>query len=392
MNLFSAMLIRIQITHADTAYVLRKLNTYGISLINIKNIDDITVTIGVKSSEYKETITLLTKWDVAYTLLDKNTHYDMQKLFSRSILKLAILFLFIMAMYLPGRILFVHVSGNNIIPSRKIVETAGSHGVHFGAKASAVRSERVKNSLLEKIPELQWVGVNTNGCVATIQVEEKTANSENTKADHQIVSIVASTNGIVQSCTATQGTMLCKVGQAVTKGETLISAYTDCGILIKATKAEGEVYALTTHQVSAVSPAFAVERGKIAGEEVRYSLKIGKKLINFNNSSGIYHGTCAKIYEENYMVLPGGFVLPVSVVKETIIYYHPGSADIPLWTNEKYLTDHVDQLLYSRMVAGNIHKKYVHVERTDALFVLNLRYICTEMIGRQKTEQVLQGE
>ena len=392
MNRSSAMLVRLQITHADTAYILRKLIAFGISLFNIRNENDITVTISVKPSEYKETMMLLTKWGVAFSLLDKDTQHNTNRLFSRPMLKLAILFLFIISLYIPGRILFVYVSGNNVIPSRKIIEAAGSHGVHFGARAHDVRSEKVKNSLLEKIPELQWVGVNTNGCVATIQVEEKTANSENAEIDHHIVSIVASTNGIVKSCTATRGTMLCKVGQAVVEGETLISPYTDCGILIKTTKAEGEVYALTAHQISAVSPSFAVDRGKILKEEAHYSLKFGKKLINFNNSSGIYHGTCAKIYEEKYMVLPGGFVLPVSLVKETFLYFYPSTANVPLWSDEKYLTDHIDQLFSSRMVAGRIDKKYVHRKRTDELFVYDVRYICTEMISREKTEQVLQGE
>ena len=44
------------------------------------------------------------------------------------------------------------------------------------------------------------------------------------------------------------------------------------------------------------------------------------------------------------------------------------------------------------MVAGRIDKKYVHVKKTDESFVYDVRYICTEMIGREKTEQVLQGE
>ena len=43
-----------------------------------------------------------------------------------------------------------------------------------------IRSEKVKNSLLQRIPQLQWAGINTDGCVAVISVREKTAikNSE----------------------------------------------------------------------------------------------------------------------------------------------------------------------------------------------------------------------
>ncbi len=37
--------------------------------------------------------------------------------------------------------------------------------------------------------------------------------------------------------------------------------------------------------------------------------------------SGIYDGTCVKMYSEYYITLPGGYRLPVKLIKETVCSY-----------------------------------------------------------------------
>ena len=78
--------------------------------------------------------------------------------------------LFLLAMYLPSRVLFIRVEGNMQIPDRQILAAAEECGIRFGASRREVRSEKVKNALLSSVPQLQWAGVNTAGCVATISV------------------------------------------------------------------------------------------------------------------------------------------------------------------------------------------------------------------------------
>lgn len=393
MNTKSALIVRIKISCAAPEDVLSKLSNCGISMMDVHKKDDITVIINVKPTDYKALISLLNKWQIDYSICDDAIINRITQIFKkRVILKLALLTLVIFSLYLPGHILFVNVSGNDIVSTREILEVAATSGVCMGAKSADVRSEKVKNGLLERIPGLQWVGVNTDGCVATIEVQEKTPNNNNSTKDAPIVSIIASTNGIVNSCTATQGTMLCKVGQAVSKGETLISGYTDYGIKIKATQAQGEVYALTSHTIDAVTPLIAHKKTATDKNKVRYSIRLGKKLINFNNSSGIYHGTCAKIYEEQYFVLPGGYILPISIQKETITSYHQDDECTALWANKQHFTDYIDQFLIDQMVAGKIEKCHYTIESSDHVMHIHAHYICTEMIGREKAEQFIQGD
>lgn len=388
----AAMSARIRITSADIASIMKRLNGRGITLLEIRQEDFLTVTVYVKISDYKETTALLRKWSVHYEVLDRQeASFKGSSVLRRMVLIIAIGILLSVAIYLPGKILFISVTGNEIVPVREILEVAEKKGVYFGANAVDVRSEKVKNELLEAIPELQWIGVNTSGCVATIQVQEKNDEKENTGTGYHVSSIVAVTDGIVENCTATRGTMLCKVGQAVKAGDVLISAYTDCGIVIQATQAEGEVYAETIRSVTTVLPRKYACKGRTIAEKTNYSLRIGKKLINFDNSSGIYHGSCAKIHTEQHLVLPGGFVLPVTVIKETL-YYYESDSDYAEVADTSFLDSISKAYLLSQMVAGDIKYANVTLDQSDDSFILHGQYICSEMIGRPKQEEILQGE
>ena len=79
--------------------------------------------------------------------------------------------------------------------------------------------------------------MNTRGCVAVISVRER---PEEAQVDRPgtVSAVTAAQDGIIERVTVTNGTALCRPGQAVRAGETLISGYTDCGRTIRAGRAE----------------------------------------------------------------------------------------------------------------------------------------------------------
>ena len=170
------------------------------------------------------------------------------------------------------------------------------------------------------MPQLQWAGVSTSGCVAIITVHERNV-KEPAREKEGVCSIVAARDGIITEMTVLRGNGLCKPGMAVKAGQVLISGYQDCGICIRAAHAEGEILAYTQHCLMAVCPINRVIRSETLGRKEKYSLIIGKKEINFMKYSGISGSSCVKIYEQKYMTLPGGFVLPIVFARESTIYY-----------------------------------------------------------------------
>lgn len=391
MGLTRSSMAHFQITSADVSGALQKLTDRCIDLHEVEIVDELTACFYVTGKDYKEARRCLEERSVHVKLLNQHSSASVgHRGRGRPVLILGVLLTCLLSLFLSRRILFVRIEGNNTIPTLQIQEVAASCGIKLGAKGREVRSEKVKNQLLEAMPQLQWAGVNTQGCVAVIRVEEKTP-SENIQPQSQLVtSIVASKDGVIESVTVTGGNSLCYVGQAVKEGQTLISGYTDCGIVIKAQQAEGEIFAKTRHEITAITPLQCVKRGDQGTTKVSYSLKIGKKLINFDKGSGISPGTCVKMYEERYLTLPGGFRLPVSWIRQTIVSYETDNANIT--ANQIQNEKAVEEYLLSQLVAGQVLQSEVEVADNADHMVLTGQYLCSEMIGRTKIEQSVQGE
>lgn len=281
--------------------------------------------------------------------------------------------------WLPTKVLFVRVQGNASVPTGLILARAEACGIRFGAERGEVRSEKVKNALLEAVPQLQWTGINTSGCVATISVRERSAPPDEDRIP--VSQIVALRDGVIRSCTVEKGTPLCSPGQAVRAGQTLVSGLTDCGRAILVSGAEGEVLAETSRSVMVRTVDSGLQRGGGKGIQRNFFLLFGKKRINFDNDSGILDGTCVKMYEEYYITLPGGFQLPLGIGVETVDHYtveKSAVADMP-----GLLDRSARVYLLSHMTAGEILEQQVAVEGNR----LYGDYICLEMIGQNRYEE-----
>ena len=172
-------------------------------------------------------------------------------------------------------------------------------------------------------------------------------------------------------------------------GEVLISGYTDCGISIRAEASDGEVYALTEQNLHICTPLECSVRGDMTRQEKKYSLIIGKNRINFYKGSGISDTTCDRMYEENYITLPGGFVLPVAVVTEVWTYYDCTEETALPEEQIGQLSEFAADYLREQMVAGQILSASETVTTEDGALWLNGKYACREMIGRVQKEEII---
>lgn len=375
--------VTVEITSADISAVLTALVESNIVLHHVQIVSDLTARMVVSRHDFKRLKAILRRrGEVDHIVRRSGIYWGMKNLLRRPILIIGLSLLAFLALYLPSRVLFIQVEGNNLIPAKLVMEQAQKYGVTFGANRREIRSERVKNGLLGAIPQLQWVGVTTEGCVARIHVRER-SEPEQPQQSFAVTSIVASRDGVIKSFTAHRGSALCKVGQAVTKGQVLISGYTDCGLSIRADRAEGEIMAQTNRQISAVTPDFQLTKGSIIRSEKKFSLIIGKNRINFYKDSGILDTTCVKMYSENYMTLPGSFYLPVILLTEEWIYYDLTESETV--DAETVLLDFADRYLASQMIAGQI----LHRSETVDGNVLEGEYACLEMIGQVRYEESL---
>ena len=379
--------LQIELTGADISNSLRAINDRNIPISNLQIIDDLTVRFAVKNCHIKEIEDIAgRKGDSIAIVSRKGIFWTLQNLKKRIVLVAGMIVWISTAIILPGRILFVEVEGCDKVPANVILEAAQNVGIGFGASRRAVRSEKMKNSLLGTVPQLQWAGVNTYGCTAVISARER--EDEKQKQQFTVSQTIAASDGVITSCVVTGGTALCSEGQVVQKGEILISGYTDCGGVITAGRGYGEIFAQTRHPFVAVSPVERVLRDEIAEKQVRYSILLGKKRINFYKGSGIYDGSCVKMVSQYHLTLPGDYVLPVTVVKEKLFFYRSRRSQIDETKAETDLSHFVRNYICENGVALTIMDHQESIEKENGLIMLSGVYNCKEMIGREQGVQI----
>ena len=384
----AAGMIEAELTGADLERSLGLIAENGYQLYRIKLVDEFTCRFHLRRSDYKKVRNLVQKAGDSVKIVGRfGAYWTVERLKRRPVLLTVLVMLLSLALILPSRICFVQVEGNSSIPARLIIQRASECGICFGASRREVRSEKMKNALLSAIPELQWAGVNTKGCVAVISVREKTAASK--EAEAAVSRIVAGRDAVIVSCTVERGNMVCRVGQAVKTGDLLISGYTDCGIAIRASRAEGEIYGQTSRVISAVTPSEYTIQTEEACSQRKIALIIGKKRINFYKDSGILDTTCDKMSTVNYLTLPGGFVLPIGLVREKWIWYETENCAGAEDREEKILTDFAEAYLDQQMLAGRILDQEHELTGGDGVLRLRSSYACIEMIGREQNEEIL---
>lgn len=378
---------RVRVTSANIWESIRLLNQRSISVFGIQQEDDLTFSFEVGRKDFLPLKQLLERRGDRVVLSQRTTlHAIQQSILHRPVLYSGLLFFFALSLFLPTRILAIQVEGNNSVPVRRILEAADEAGISLFSPCARVRSEKIKNSLLSAIPELQWAGVNTYGSRAVISVRERSASSQSARDDQTVGSIVAQRDGIIQSITALRGSIQCREGQAVKKGQVLISGFTDCGICIRAERADGEVYAQTLRTLQAVTPNLCQAKVQQQRQQRRYAIILGKKRINLWKDSGIWDSTCGRISREYRLKLPGGFSLPVALSCDTLEWYSTEEEAVDEEAAESGLSSFSQNYLSTQMIAGVITRSNEVTQEAPGIYLLSGQYVCSEMIGRERLE------
>lgn len=378
--------VAVVLTSADIPKFLDAVSKNGIVLYRISKKDDLSVYAEIEHRNLGFLQAYADRKGVSVEIHGKNgIYWIIAGYLKRPVFLVGCMLVLFLSFWLPSKVLFIRVQGNIAVPEKRIIEQAQQCGITFGASRRNVRSEKMKNSLLAAIPELQWAGINTYGCTAVISVTER-ADEMPQEQLWDVCNIVAVRDGIIESCTATRGTAVCKNGQAVKEGELLISGYTDCGIKIQATRAEGEVFARTTREITVVVPTEYVYKEDTGTRERKFSLLIGKKQINFFKDSGIFNMSCVRMYKRYPITLPGGFELPVAVVRED--WVQDDISAVITEDAEKTAAVFAEHYLQTLMVSGSILESDAAVTQHDGVLVFRGSYLCTEMIGRVQYEGI----
>ena len=379
-------MLTVKILSADSSRLLQQLHQANLEVHKVQFLDELQLQLQIHRKDYKRIVEIAEKIGGQVSILSQEgIYYRLAAPLHRPVFVLAVLTMFLLTIFVPTRIYFFRVEGNVSVPTNWILSKAEACGISFGVSRRDIRSEKVKNAVLQAIPELEWVGINTAGCVATISVRERQPDTMKIQGKG-VSSIVARKDGVVTEISVTAGSPSVKPGDAIKAGQVLISGYTDCGLSIRATRAEGEVYAQTNHKLTLVAPLNSAQRGQITAKTQNFAVIIGKNRINFYQGSGILDASCVKMYSENYLTLPGGFQLPIAFVTETWLCYDEA---VSTESTIPDLSGAAQKYLRGQMVAGKILSKVETTTQNDGVVRLYGEYACHEMIGQERNEEII---
>ncbi len=251
-------------------------------------------------------------------------------------------------------------------------------GLENGCFWPSLALDTLRDRVLLREPALAWLTVNIRGSVAEVRLLRRAEKPEIYR-ESEAAELRAAKTGIVRRVLALRGEALVQPGRAVTEGDLLIAGRVgsltgDARLL----RAQGEVWADTWYELTALCPAAKGKEAADSGPRGRLALKIGQKRINFYQNAGKTIDGCDKIVHEYNLGIEGLFRLPLSFVREELKPYRTAE---PGPTEAEEAAQRLLASLAERIEGEIVSFSWTAAER-GGLTVVTLYAQCYENIAR----------
>lgn len=212
--------------------------------------------------------------------------------------------------FFPQFVWEIRISGNQSIPSGEIYGALEEIGVHRGMRLKDLDYDNLRQALILRLPSLSWCSLNMDGSVVELEVRERVfaPPTEETPCN-----LVAGCDGYIVQSKVYAGTPLVKAGDAVVKGDLLVSGVVEYGNGKTAFKAaRGEILAQTEHEITVFEP-FSVTEERRTGV-----CKTRRVLTLFHWKIPLYLGSVTGSYQQRTTVTEPEFFghrLPLGIIR-----------------------------------------------------------------------------
>lgn len=238
----------------------------------------------------------------------------------------ALFFVFFIS-FMGGFIWNITVTGTDRLVDSQVADYLAENGVAIGKRWADIDKENLEFSVLSDFKGVSWISINKFGSTAAIEINETVAAPDIINND-EITNVVADRDGIIIHITALSGMPAVKSGEAVTKGDLLISgAYADeTDEFNHFTHAHGTALAKSEQNIT-------LNISRQQNNKVYTSKKEYKSIYFFGAEIPLYlaksKGDSDTVTEKAYFLLNSN-KLPIAIVSRTENYYE---------INSKFLSD-----------------------------------------------------
>lgn len=380
--------VRIRVTGVFPERFLNLCGTERVPFWEPERPDERTLIVTVPLTAQKRSKVLAKKAFCETEVLQKSgLPFFLRNFRSRYALLGGMLFAVAGAVILSGFILVVDVTGNSAVSDSVILTELERIGFGVGSYGPAVNVRALSNRVLLDLPELSFLTINISGVRAEVVVREA-AEIPELEDWRQSADVTAKADGLILDIDPLIGRPMVMEGEAVLKGEVLISGLEEhhtgdgSGQVIGLTqvRAEGRVMAQTRRVLRASTPLCVTSRGQPVSSRTMWTINFLKNSIKFGSDGSIPAGVCDKIKIEYPLTLPGGVSLSLS--KTIVTVYESTERQAERGSAEDFLRETLERRL--SMMLGEegqlLHRKTTFSER-DGVLTAELEAACIEQIG-----------
>ncbi len=208
----------------------------------------------------------------------------------------------------------IDVNGNNKITDKYILSACDSIGIKNGIKKDSIYPKIEREKLMLKLDGIAWASLNIEGSRLTVNVTET---KEKDKETEKFSNLKANADGVIKKLDIVSGTSVVKVGQAVMKGDLLVSGIIETVDGTRFVKSKGEIIAISQNEI-VLKEDYKQKPLIFTGE-----IKTKRVLEIFGLKIPLYLGCEKGLYESSQKLTKlkiFGTTVPVSVYKKSFSF------------------------------------------------------------------------
>ena len=222
-------------------------------------------------------------------------------------------FLFVLFLsYFGGFVWNVEIQGNEALSKAEIASFLNANNFCEGVRWSKVNRDNLEFSMMAQFDEIAWVHINRRGSTAVVEIEEGEPKPE-ILDESKVSNVVAAKDGVIVKTMVSKGWQSVKVGDAVTKGDLLVSGiyYSEVDEKNHFVHARGDVFAKCSESISVNLPRVQSKKNYEKAVQYKTIYFFGMKIpLYLTRKTGVNYdeSVSEKRLEINNCTLPLGII------------------------------------------------------------------------------------
>lgn len=300
----------------------------------------------------------------------------------RSGVSIGLILVILINLFLSNFIWQIEVVGTKQISKDEVLNICNQLDIKKGIYSKKIDTYDMSHQIALKTNKIAWMSLNIEGSKLTINISEDNGVD---KGDTAPSNIVAIRDGTIHSIIENRGTQNVKIGQAVRKGEVLISCVETAGDLVRYVFASGEVIADTQHK-------FFIEIDKnYKYKEKNYLFKTKKAFEFFGIKFPLYLVGVDDYYNsfvETKSLKLFNKELPISVIIRSFIYNDINKITVSEKDAVNIALASFEEELRKIKILSVLDTK-VTVNEDNDKYGITINALCRENIGENKAVDFL---